>query len=89
VEVLDEAVKKSNMSVHIIRSGDTLELVNASDLLIGFYSNLLLEAKAIGKNVIRFFPGNEKADWLIHDTSIPRLGTKEALLTTIKNYING
>jgi hypothetical protein len=89
VEVLDEAVKKSNMPVHIIRSGDTLELVNASDLVIGFYSNLLLEAKAIGKNVIRFYPGNEKADWLIHDTSIPRLQTKEALLTTIKNYING
>jgi hypothetical protein len=89
VEVLDEAVKKSNMPVHMIRTADTLELVNAVDLVIGFYSNLLLEAKAIGKNVIRFFPGNEKSDLLIHYKSIPKMQTKEALLTTIKNYING
>ncbi len=89
VDILEEAVKKSKIPVHLVRSADTLELVHAADLVIGFYSNLLLEAKALGKDVIRYFPGNEKADLLIHFKDIPKLDTKEALLTTIKNYING
>jgi hypothetical protein len=89
VKILEEAVKKAKVPVHIITSADTLELVNASDLVIGFYSNLLLEANALGRKVIRFFPGNEKADWLSHNKSIEKVETASGLLTTIKNYING
>jgi hypothetical protein len=87
-KILEEAVKKAKVSVHIITNADTLELVNASDLVIGFYSNLLLEANALGRNVIRFFPGNDKADWLSHYKSIEKVDTAIGLLTTIKKYIN-
>jgi hypothetical protein len=89
VEKLEEAANGSKIPVHIISSADTLELVNAADLIIGFYSNLLLEAEALGKKVLRFFPGDEKADLLRHHKSIMKVDSAIGLLTTIKKYLNG
>jgi hypothetical protein len=89
VKILEDVVTKEKVPVHITTNADTLELVNASDLVIGFYSNILLEANALGRNVIRFFPGNKKADLLSHNKSIEKVNTANGLLTTIKKYLNG
>jgi hypothetical protein len=89
VKILEDVVTKGKIPVHITTNVDVLELVNASDLVIGFYSNLLLEANALRRNVIRFFPGNKKADLLSHNKSIENVDTAKGLLTTIKKYLNG
>lgn len=53
-----------NIPHKLIKEADVPELLAASDLVIGFYSNLLLEASALQKSTIRYFPGNTEADLL-------------------------
>jgi len=50
----------------ILKEVDIPELLNAVDYVIGFYSNILLEAAALGKSVIRYFPGYAEKDLLRH-----------------------
>lgn len=42
------------------------ELCSIADVVIGFYSNFLLEARALGCSVIRYLPGQPEADPLHH-----------------------
>jgi hypothetical protein len=55
-----------NDNMIVIGGANVPELLNAVDVVIGFYSNILLEAIAIGKKVIRYFPGPKSMDLLRH-----------------------
>ncbi|MBS1645323.1 MAG: CDP-glycerol glycerophosphotransferase family protein [Bacteroidetes bacterium] len=47
---------------------DNLDLMVASDVVIGFYSNFLIEAHALGREVIRYFPDASAPDPIAHLT---------------------
>lgn len=88
VEVFSSLVENSPVEIHLLTKADTLELLHSCDVVIGFYSNILLEAEALGKKVIRFFPGEESADLLQHKTSLPAVKDEKQLLATLKYCIN-
>ena len=88
VDVFSKLVESSPIRIHLITKADTLELLHASDVVIGFYSNILLEAEALGRNVIRFFPGKESSDLLKHKTSLPAVKDVKQLLAALKHCIN-
>ena len=70
-------IKKSNCrNCFLLKDADPLELAHASDIVVGFYSNLLLEAEALGKNVIRYFPGKQEADLLRHKEGLKKVQDK-------------
>lgn len=89
-EILEKEIEKTgSRNVSLIKNADTLEMIHAADLVIGFYSNFLLDAKALGKNVVRYYPGNEEADLLNHDHSLIKLKDKTSLHHHLKNIIYG
>jgi len=83
VNVLQEVIGKTS-NCFLTKEADTLELINTADLVVGFYSNLLLEAEVLGKEIIRYFPGDRKADVLKHKTSLRAIQRKNELLKRIK-----
>ncbi|SRR6266496_508778 len=83
MQILQE-YKKQNC--FLIKEADTVELIHASDIVVGFYSNLLLEAEALGKQVIRYFPGNDEADLLKHKISLKKVHTKNELVKELKHF---
>jgi Protein of unknown function (DUF354) len=80
--------KENRNAITIIKEADTLELINASDLVIGFYSNILLDAAALGKVVLRYFPGKEEADLLNHTTFL-KVKNGTDLFSHLKRIIYG
>jgi CDP-glycerol glycerophosphotransferase (TagB/SpsB family) len=50
----------------IIKKAKNAELINCADVVVGFYSNFLLEAQQLNKPVIRYFPGPQSIDPLGH-----------------------
>lgn len=62
---------------------DTLELINAADLIVGIQSNFLVEADALGKSIIRYFPGSPELDAIGH----LRIGIKVETLGVLRNAI--
>jgi hypothetical protein len=89
-EVLEKEIYKVKLrNVSLIKTADALELISASDLVIGFYSNFLLDAKALGKNVVRYYPGNDKWDLLSHDESLLKIKSKASLHHHLKRIIYG
>ena len=88
VDKLLELIKRNNNpNCVLITEADTLELINASDIVVGFYSNLLLEAEALKKKVIRYFPGKPEADLLKDRKSLKRIQDKNELMQEIKHCI--
>lgn len=51
------------------------ELIHASDAVVGFFSNLLLEADALHRPVVRYYPGDRASDPLAHLTLGIRVGS--------------
>jgi hypothetical protein len=89
-EILTKEINKTEWpNVSLIKNADSLELINAADLIIGFYSNFLLDAKSMGKKVVRYFPGREEADLLSHDSSLLKIKDKASLHHHLKNLIYG
>jgi hypothetical protein len=88
-DVLDKVLSKYSLhNYKLIREADNCELINASDLIIGFYSNFLLEAKALNKNLVRFFPGNPHKDLFRNNKNIEgACSNPEELKVKILNYI--
>ena len=66
--ILTEAIAAANtyLPVYEVHAPDNLELARAADLVIGFHSNFLLEAQAIGKKIVRYFPAGEHLDAIAH-----------------------
>jgi CDP-glycerol glycerophosphotransferase (TagB/SpsB family) len=48
------------------RQADVPDLIHASDAVVGFFSNLLLEADALKRPVVRYYPGDRASDPLAH-----------------------
>jgi hypothetical protein len=67
-------------------SASVPELIHASDLVIGFYSNLLLEARALGRPVLRYFPGHKSFDLLAHAELGTPATTREDLLAALSAH---
>jgi hypothetical protein len=90
VDLFEASKIHSSLNLCLITEANTQELINASDLVVGFYSNLLLEAKALGKKVVRYFPGNEETDLLRYsaDSEVP-CKSKEELANKINSLIYG
>ncbi len=80
--------KEGRVKVYFIKEAETLELIMASDLVIGFFSNLLLEATKLGKKVLRYFPGKSEEDLLRHNSSIERVDNYQELEKVLKSIIN-
>jgi hypothetical protein len=55
-----------HIPVHFIKTINNLELINIADLVIGFYSNFLIEAAALHKKIIRYFPKTGELDPIKH-----------------------
>jgi hypothetical protein len=83
-KLLDIIKRNDSQNCFLIREADTLELIQASDLVVGFYSNLLLEAEMLGKRVVRYFPGNPEADLLKHKESLKKIRDINELMDEIK-----
>ncbi|AKQ44790.1 hypothetical protein TH63_02765 [Rufibacter radiotolerans] len=87
--ILEEKVKVvPGLEVFFIKDANTLELIMACDVVIGFYSNLLLEAATLGKKVIRYFPGKNEADLLKHNSSLIKVVERQELRRELKKAIN-
>jgi CDP-glycerol glycerophosphotransferase (TagB/SpsB family) len=86
-ELLELIERNNNPNCFLIREADTLELICASDIVVGFYSNILLEAESLNKKVIRYFPGNPEADLLKHKISLKKVQSKNELMEEIKHSI--
>lgn len=86
--ILEEKLKETpEVDVVFIKDADTLELIMACDVVIGFYSNLLLEAHTLGKKVIRYFPGKKEADLLNHNSSLIKVVEQHELEKELKNVL--
>jgi hypothetical protein len=88
VEAL-QPVTATDIKTHLLQQADSLELVHASDMVIGFFSNLLLEAEALDKPVIRYFPGKPEADLLMHKTSLKKVENTMLLQKEIQSCLYG
>jgi hypothetical protein len=62
-------------------------LAHASDLVVGFHSNFLLEADALGKQVVRYCPGDPALDPLAHLGFGIKVGSPAALKTVFERLL--
>jgi hypothetical protein len=85
-DLLNASVK---INYKLIVDADVPELINSCDLVIGMYSNLLLEAFILDKKVIRYFPGNKNEDLLRHSTLSETCSDKKELEKQINHLSNG
>lgn len=76
--------RHANLSVKIVTDSDNPELINIADLVIGFYSNFLLEANAMGKPVLRYFPGNAAVDPFKHLAPLPAISNRSQALLSLQ-----
>ena len=66
--------------------GSALELVYASDVIVGMTSALLLEAKLLGKQILSIVPRETERDWLpgIESGTIPCASSREQLKQSLE-----
>lgn len=67
--VLEEVVhefREKDGTVFFVESFKSLDLMYFADVIVGFHSNFLLEANALGKKIIRYFPESLTGDPLSH-----------------------
>jgi hypothetical protein len=64
------------------------DLALASDGVVGFHSNFLLEARALGRPVIRYYPGDRATDPLGH-LDLPPATTPDELLQALARVVDG
>jgi hypothetical protein len=87
VEIMSELVSRHSDQYDLVTVADNLELIKSVDVVIGFYSNLLLEANTIGGKVIRYMPGHVSSDYLLHYSQLPAISSPEALKLKIKTLV--
>ena len=68
----------------IDRQVDVPELIHASDAVVGFFSNLLLEADALKRPVVRYYPGDRASDPLAHLALGTRVGSVGELSSELR-----
>lgn len=73
------------LTIKLLTQSDNPELINLADLVIGFYSNFLLEAHAMNKSVIRYFPGNLAVDPLKHLSYLPPISNPSQALLSLQS----
>jgi len=66
---------------------DNLDIMNAADLIVGFHSNFLIEANALQKDIIRYFPKSQDKDELHHLSIGQKVTNKISLQNSIKTIL--
>lgn len=70
-----------------ISTVDTNELIYHSDVIIGIYSNFLVEAEKLKKNILRHIPNPNNEDSLDHLKSVKISHNVDDLASNIKLYL--
>lgn len=65
-QALEEARLVTDIPVAYAPPIDNLELAAAAQVVLGFYSNFLIEANALGKAIVRYFPSGGERDTIAH-----------------------
>ena len=63
---------------------DVPALIHAADAVVGFFSNLLLEADALKRPVVRYYPGDRALDPLAHLALGTRVGSAGELASELQ-----
>lgn len=72
----------SSIDLKLITKSDNPELINIADLVVGFYSNFLVEALAMNKPILRYYPGDPTLDPFRHLSRLsPISNPSQALLS--------
>jgi len=64
--LIENARTQHDIDIRVVTGIDNLELIAIADLVVGFHSNFLIEADALGKKIFRYFPGDSGIDHLGH-----------------------
>ena len=69
-KIIQDIIDKNTLNKNILFLSDNKylnSLIYFSDIIVGVFSNMLIEANLLGKNIIRFFPDNNRyKDPIIH-----------------------
>lgn len=89
MDVLQSVIRNNpQINVTLISSQiDNLDLMANSDVIIGFFSNFLIEAAALGKSIIRYFP-ETSPDLIGHLKIGVRVFGRKELLQQINSSLN-
>ncbi|MGI8892274.1 MAG: hypothetical protein ACR2GN_02325 [Bacteroidia bacterium] len=89
LEDVPESMQLVNIKCLIIKKAQNLELIHSADIVVGFYSNFLLEALQLNKKVLRYFPGPASLDPFEHLKEIlPPLDEKELYISLKNEFSN-
>jgi hypothetical protein len=75
------------LSTKLLREANNLELISLSEVVIGFYSNFLLDAQALHKKVLRYFPGDPLKDPLHHRQDLPAIGNTDKAFVALQHLL--
>lgn len=79
------AADEGGITLHFItNSVDPLELMQAADLIIGIQSNFLIEADALHRPILRYFPASAERDAIAHLAIGAKIESREELAAAIR-----
>ncbi len=79
--------KNGNLECRIIKVAKNTELINCADIIVGFYSNFLLEAQQMNKPIIRYFPGAPSKDPFFHLRDKLPVADDNTIISYLKYYL--
>ncbi len=65
-KVVKQAAETHGIQILFAPPVDNLELAKAATLIVGMHSNFLIEAHALGKQIVRYFPNSGDLDAIAH-----------------------
>lgn len=84
-----QSMQPVNIECLVIKKAQNLELMHSADIVVGFYSNFLLEALQLNKKVLRYFPGPASVDPFEHLKEIlPPLDENELYISLKNEFSN-
>ncbi|MBS1630820.1 MAG: hypothetical protein JST27_12260 [Bacteroidetes bacterium] len=84
LQVAKQAANTNNIQILFAPPVDNLELAHAAALVIGMHSNFLIEAAALGKCPVRYFPNSDELDAIAHLD----IGIKVSSIDGLRKEIN-
>lgn len=79
---------EKDVSVAFAPRIDNLELMNGAALIVGFHSNFLIEAAALDKKILRYFPNSEEKDAIAHLSIGEKIGNALSLNNKVKAHLS-
>lgn len=79
------AAEREGVALHFVTAPvDPLELMQAADLIVGMHSNFLLEAAALRRPILRYFPASAERDAIGHLAVGQKVESRDALAGAIR-----